>query len=247
MTQTASYTIQPKRKRHSVRQSRAQKALLGSSALTTFAAMAMAVVVPGQAFAVADPSSLTTVSGSVSHTLTAPGQLQTNQTTNRAIITGANVDVLDGESWRIVQPSSSSALLVRVNGGSPTKILGELTANGQLMLVNGAGVFFGKNSQVNVAGLIASTADISNENFNAGVLKFDRPGRANASIINQGNITAKEGGLVALLAPGVQNDGVITADVGSVVIGAGEAFTLDFYGDDLFRFSVDKKAEAKAA
>ncbi len=146
----------------------------------------------------------------------------------------------------IIQPSASSSLLVRVTGGAPTKILGELTANGQLMLVNGSGVFFGKNSQVNVAGLIASTADISNENYNAGRLKFDKPGRPDASIINHGTITAKQGGLVALLAPGVQNDGVISADLGTVALGAGEAFTLDFYGDNLYSFSVDKKAKQAA-
>ncbi|NBO19521.1 MAG: filamentous hemagglutinin N-terminal domain-containing protein, partial [Proteobacteria bacterium] len=129
---------------------------------------ALLLAMPSAALAVADPASLTTVSGATTSTLTGPGQLLTQQTTDRAIIQGANVDVLAGESWRIQQPGSSSALLVRVTGGQPTQILGNLSANGQLMLVNGAGVFFGAGSQVNVAGMIASTADISNDNFNAG-------------------------------------------------------------------------------
>lgn len=260
MTHSVIHAAPPKRKRHpvrigarqSVRISGHKAALLRSCAPVcrqAGMAAAMAVSMAGaatDAYAVADPSTLTTVSGATSSALTAPGHLETTQTSGRAIITSPNVDVLDGESWRIFQPSASSALLVRVHGGSPTQILGELTANGQLMLVNGSGVFFGKGAQVNVAGLIASTADISNEHFNAGTLRFDRPGRADASIVNHGTITAREGGLVALLAPGVQNDGVITADLGSVALGAGEAFSVDFYGDHLYGFSVDTPSGAAA-
>lgn len=252
MKNAHAYIIQPKRKRQIVSTAKGHH-LLGSSALSTRKLSLLTAVgvfaagfsTPFDAFAVADPSTITNVSGSTTSVINNPGHLETTQNTGHAIIAAPNVDVLDSESWRIYQPSSSSSLLVRVTGGSPTKILGELSANGQLMLVNGSGVFFGKNSQVNVAGLIASTADISNENFNANILKFDRPGRPDAAILNHGTITAKEGGLVALLAPSVLNDGVITADLGTVAIGAGEAFTLDFYGDNLFSFSVDKAAEGK--
>lgn len=213
---------------------------------STVLTSAMLLAMPHAALAVADPSTLTTVSGATTSTITSPGNLLTQQHSDRAIIQGANVDVLQGESWRIQQPGSSSALLVRVNGGQPTQILGTLDANGQVMLVNGAGVFFGQGSQVNVAGLIASTADISNENFNANRLVFDRPGRADASIVNKGRITAKDGGLVALMAPGVQNDGVVAARGGNVALVGGEAFTVDFYGDGLYSFNVTKAATTRA-
>jgi large exoprotein involved in heme utilization and adhesion len=41
--------------------------------------------------------------------------------------------------------------------------------NGQVFIVNSAGVLFTKDSQVNVGGLVASTLDISNANFMAGL------------------------------------------------------------------------------
>ncbi len=44
---------------------------------------------------------------------------------------------------------------------------------------------------------------------------FNKPGAADASIVNKGTITAAEGGLVALVAPAVRNDGVIQARAGS--------------------------------
>ena len=57
-------------------------------------------------------------------------------------------------------------------------ILGRLDANGHVLLINPNGVVFGGGAQVNVGGLIASTSNLSNENFMAGRLVFDQPGRA---------------------------------------------------------------------
>ena len=49
----------------------------------------------------------------------------------------------------------SGLALNRVTGSeNPSEILGQLTANGQVWLVNSSGVFFGPNAQVNVAGLV---------------------------------------------------------------------------------------------
>ncbi|MFA5906782.1 MAG: hypothetical protein WC836_22825, partial [Desulfobacula sp.] len=61
------------------------------------------------------------------------------------------------------------------------------------------------------------------------------------SVVNQGRITAADGGYVALLAPEVRNEGIITAKLGSVVMGAGERVTLDMEGDGLINFEVDQK------
>lgn len=105
-----------------------------------------------------------------------------------------------------------------------------------MWLVNPQGVVFGAGAQVNVGGLLASTANISNENFMAGNYRFDQPGNPAASIINQGSITVAEGGLAALVAPEVRNSGIIVARLGKVALGAGEAFTLDPYGDGPIEF-----------
>ena len=70
---------------------------------------------------------------------------------------------------------------------------------------------FGKNSKIDVGGLIATTHDIENSDFMAGRYNFTKPGNPSASIINEGAITAKEGGVAALVAPGVRTSGIISA------------------------------------
>ena len=63
-----------------------------------------------------------------------------------------------------------------------------------------------------------------------------------ADIINQGNISVTSGGVVALIAPSVTNEGTITATNGDVVLAAGNKVTLDFKGDDLISYTIDKGA-----
>jgi len=91
----------------------------------------------------------------------------------------------------------------------------------------------------NTAGFLATTNDIRNEDFMAGKYNFNIPGLPNASIVNLGSITAASGGFAALVAPGVRNAGTITATLGTVSLAAGNAFTLDFYGDRLITLAVN--------
>ena len=48
-------------------------------------------------------------------------------------------------------------------------------------------ILFGAGAQVNVGGLVASTANITNGNFMAGVDRFDQPGNASAMVENRGD------------------------------------------------------------
>ncbi len=61
---------------------------------------------------------------------------------------------------------------------------------------------------------------------------------AEDSIVNEGSITAQTGGFAALVAPGVRNTGTITATLGTVALASGNAFSLDFYGDQLITLGV---------
>ena len=92
---------------------------------------------------------------------------------------------------------------------------------------------------VNTAGFLATTSDIKNSDFMAGRYNFNIPGRPDASIVNQGRITATSGGFAALVAPGVRNSGTITATLGTVALASGNGFTLDLYGDKLITLAVD--------
>jgi hypothetical protein len=74
----------------------------------------------------------------------------------------------------------------------------------------------------------------------AGRYNFNIPGRPDASIVNQGRITATSGGFAALVAPGVRNSGTITATLGTVALASsGAGFTLDLYGDKLITLAVN--------
>src|ERR1700681_3595842 len=72
-----------------------------------------------------------------------------------------------------------------------------------------------------------------------GQYNFNISGNPSASVVNQGAITAASGGFAALVAPGVRNSGTITATLGTVGLAAGNAFTLDFYGDRLITLALN--------
>ena len=167
-------------------------------------------------------------------------RLNIHQHSNRAVINWNNFDIDVNEHTQFHQPSSSSVALNRVQSANPSQILGQLSANGNVILINPNGVFFGANSRVDVNSLITTTVDIDDQKFMDGYLQFNKPGNPNASITNAGLITAQEAGLVALVAPNVINSGVIQAKLGRVELASGDGFSVDLYGDGLFELKVSE-------
>ncbi|AKZ62283.1 filamentous hemagglutinin [Herbaspirillum hiltneri N3] len=163
------------------------------------------------------------------------------QTSDRMAATWNTFNIGSNATVNFIQPGSSSVALNRVTSGDASQIFGHLNANGQVYLVNPSGILFGAGSSVNVGGLVASTLNISDANFMAGRNAFDLEG-ATGSVVNQGNITATDGGYVALLGAQVRNEGNIIARLGSVVLAAGEKMTLDFNGDGLINVEVNNAA-----
>lgn len=187
----------------------------------------------------ANPSGATVRSGNVNITNVAPGTLHIEQLTNKAIIDWQKFGIGAGETVRFLQPSQLSAVLNRVVGQDPTKILGNLTANGQVFIVNPNGVLFGPNSQVNVGGLVASTLNITNDDFLNGNYRFTQDQNADlASVVNQGSITITDGGYAVLVAPMVSNEGMIVANLGQVNLMSGESATLNFDGRNLINYDI---------
>lgn len=172
------------------------------------------------------------------------GETHINQDTNRLAIDWQSFDINQNELVQFNQPGVNSIALNRVVGSlDPSRIMGTLRANGQVVLINPNGLYFGKDSVVDVAGLVGTTANITNENFMNGNMKFDQAGNPNAQIINDGTInvgggTAKENGLAALISPRVENNGVIAAKLGKVQLAAGDTFVLDTFGDGLINLAV---------
>ncbi|MDP2752524.1 MAG: filamentous hemagglutinin N-terminal domain-containing protein [Rhodocyclaceae bacterium] len=160
------------------------------------------------------------------------------QTTDKAIIDWKSYSIGASEQVQYYQPSAASVSLNRVTGQDPSQILGRLTANGQVFLVNPNGIYFGRNAQIDVAGLVASTHNIRNEDFMAGRYKFDIPGKPGAAVINEGMIRIDDTGVAAFVAPSVANRGVVVARLGKVALASANGFTLDFTGDQLLTFLV---------
>ncbi len=149
-------------------------------------------------------------------------QLNININSQQAIIEWISFCIANGETVNFNLPNSSSIALNRVVGMDPSYILGNLISNGQIFLINPNGILFGANSRVDTAGLVASTLNISNDDFLAGRYTFYGPG---GSVVNQGILSAP-GGYVALLGNRVENSGLITSQLGTVALAAGEKITL---------------------
>ena len=174
---------------------------------------------------------------------TAGSTMTIAQQTAQAIINWQNFGIGSGEAVHINQPNSQAMLLNRVIGSNPSEIFGQLTANGQVILVNPNGVFFRPGSSVDVGGLTASTLNIANEDFLRGQLRF--AGDSQNPVINAGNITAQNG-YVNLLAKEVVNEGIIAAQTGSVNLAAGSGMSLDYNGDGKMTVAVTDGAYQSA-
>jgi len=193
--------------------------------------------------AVANPVLGNVAAGNVSIQQT-PSTTTINQTSHQAILNWQSFNIGQQEATHFQQPAGGIAL----NRISPTQgassIYGQLTATGTIILMNPAGVFFGPSAYVNVGGLIATTGNITDQNFLNGNYQFSKVPGYSGSIINQGQIIAANHGLVALMAEGVVNNGMIQANMGHVILASGDAYTLSFSGDDLINFNVTAKTSS---
>ncbi len=192
----------------------------------------------------ANPTDGVVTSGSATITQTT-NTTQINQTSDQAIINWNSFNIGANEATHFQQPSSNSLTLNRINPGQgASQIFGQLTANGRIILVNQAGIYFAPGSFVNVGGIIASTAGITDQNFLAGKLIFDQVSAQHGTVINQGTIIAARNGLVALVGANVSNEGFIQANGGRVILASGNKFTLDLAGDGLINFVIDEESSA---
>ncbi|WP_167537986.1 two-partner secretion domain-containing protein, partial [Vreelandella boliviensis] len=154
--------------------------------------------------------------------------MRINQNSDRMAMDWDDFSVAEGHRVEFHQPGRDAAALNRVTGDQLSQIRGAIEANGQVFLVNPNGIVFGDTAQVDVGGLVASTLDISPDDFMAGDFTFE--GNSSSAIINQGNIRAADEGYVALIATEIINEGSIKAPRGDVMMGAGSRVTLDMGG-----------------
>ncbi|MCT7481313.1 GLUG motif-containing protein [Aliarcobacter cryaerophilus] len=166
------------------------------------------------------PSGGTVVSGNATISQNA-NTTNINQSSNKTIINWQDFSIKSNETVNFNQPNVNSITLNRVIGNEKSIIDGALNANGQVWLINSNGVLFGKNAKVNTAGIVASTKDISNEDFNKGNYNFK--GNSTSSIVNEGEIKSLANTHATFIANSVTNKGKIEVHKGTInLVGASD-------------------------
>ena len=167
-------------------------------------------------------------------------KLTIDQGSSKVSLNWESFGIGPGREVEFRQPSSSAIALNRVLGGSRSEIYGSLKSNGQVFLLNDRGVLFGRDSEVLVGGLLATTAELSDDDFNLGRYVFR--GTGSSGLVSQGLIRVSEGGSLALVGSRVLNEGRLQARGGRVHLASGSDFELSLDSAGLYQVSVTSAA-----
>ena len=179
--------------------------------------------------------SVTSGSGSI---VQSGNQTTITQNSARMAINWNSFSIDQGSKVTFVQPNASSIALNRITGNLPSQISGQLLANGQVWILNPNGVFINSTGQVNTASFLASTHQLTDQNFQSGNYQFTNGGVTNALVSNQGSIIVADGGYAVLAGRAVRNDGYIQARMGNVVLAGTQSMAIDLLGNRLISFAV---------
>ncbi len=168
-----------------------------------------------------------------------------DQTSARMALTWSAFDIGSSATMIFNQPSASSVVLNLVQSSDATQIYGNLTANGQVFLLNSNGVLIGSTANINVGGLVVSTLGTTASQFMRGDYSLDAGGTTVAQVINSGTINASAGSAV-LIGGRASNSGTITATAGNITLAGADAATLTFESGG-FGVLIDKPLQLSLA
>jgi len=155
-------------------------------------------------------------------TFTSQGPQLTVQTSDRAFINWQSFNIGLGERTSFVQPSASSLVWNQIHDANPSQILGNLNANGYVVLQNSSGFYIGGQASISAHGFLMTTAPCPIPDLSGGgAWEFNAP-PPTASIINYGQINTSLGGSAFLLAHNIENHGSVTAPEGEIGLYAGK-------------------------
>lgn len=139
---------------------------------------------------------------------------------DKAILEWKTFSIGEKEHFHFHLPNENAKVLNRVTTSSVSTLLGKLTSNGSIFLINPAGILIGNNALIDCNSLVLSTLDLSNDSFlHSDTLSFEK---GKGSIVNNGKIFLKKGG--TFLAPHIVNHGSITANEGLVFLATQKAY-----------------------
>ncbi|MFW2352168.1 beta strand repeat-containing protein [Aliarcobacter butzleri] len=167
------------------------------------------------------PSGGTVVNGNV--TINQNGNTTNiNQSSQKASINWQDFSISKNETVNFNQPNQNSITLNRVVGTEKSVIDGALNANGQVWLLNSNGTLFGKNAKVNTSGLLVTTKELSDKDFQNGNYNFK--GDSKATIENSGFIDSKK--YASFVANAVINNGTIKVYSGTINLTGASEFSI---------------------
>lgn len=146
--------------------------------------------------------------------------------TRRSVIDWRSFSVPAGSITHFLQPGADSTSINRVLGNKPSEILGTLSSNGRLVLVNPSGIAVGPGATVDTAAFTASALALSDADALAGRMNFSAD-RGHPGVDVQGRILARSGDVVLLGTDvNVGKDAIVQAPNGAVVLAAGQTVAL---------------------
>lgn len=209
-------SLSPARSRALSRKDGRRAAAAAPVALTAVALVALAVT------SQLDPASAApqgaTVSAGEATISSSGGQTVIDTTSQRTIIDYSSFNLGANESVTFNQPNADAAVLNRVSGSGESFINGALLSNGQVYIVNPAGVTFGRNAVVNVGRLVAAASVVNPDDFLSGVDRFRN--EATGNVQNYSEAISGDNGVV-FVGRVVDNQGTVQANGGTVAMVVG--------------------------
>lgn len=144
-----------------------------------------------------------------------------NQTSANAFINWQSFNINASETVNFNQPTIQSVAFNQINDANASQILGNINANGYVILENPNGFFIGGSAVLNAHGLIMTTATPTVNLADGGPWAFAAP-PPTAKIQNYGQINITGGGTAYLIAADIVNGGTITAPNGHIGLYDGE-------------------------
>ncbi len=138
-------------------------------------------------------------------------------------------------------------LMIRDTSGIYSKIYGSLDINNlTFALINNSGIILGKTGRINGvnANVILSTLHMRADDFFKDTYDFYN-GNVYGPIVNDGVITGDN--LVALVSSAIKNNGALIADLGQIVMAAGNKLTLTMDNQGLIGVILTEEVSAAIA
>lgn len=138
------------------------------------------------------------------------------QNTDRLAIDWQSFNVANGEEVNFIQPNGSSIVLNKDFSGLPSEIFGNINANGQVLLLNSAGILIGESASINVGSFLASDLLTSTEDFSLGNFTLRDQNPSQGGITNHGTIQTKGRSGIFIAGQFIDNNGSLLSSNGDI-------------------------------